>query len=77
MKPSTTRRSGVVIELHGATIKCAFSGKSFARPRASPLLGAARALDEPLTASPYIKVLQLVDRFRPNRHQNADAKAPA
>ena len=76
MKPTTTRRSGVEIELHGVNESVRIFREIIRLPGGGLMLGAPSTL-EPGPDSPYAGVLQLADTFRPNRRQDADAKATA
>ena len=58
MQPKTTRRKGVVIELHGATEYVQMFREIIRPPRGKPVLAAPDTLDASATASPYGAVLQ-------------------
>ena len=58
MKPTTTKRHGVAIELHSATEHLQVFREIIRPPRGKPVLGAPSLLDESATSSPYAGVLQ-------------------
>ena len=56
MRPSTTKRRGVVIELHSAEAQARIF-REIVHCGGKCLLGAPETLDEPITASPYFDLL--------------------
>jgi hypothetical protein len=58
MQPKTTKRCGVVIELHDSDAGVRLFREIIRPPRGKPVLGAAQTLDEPITASPYFDLLR-------------------
>ena len=58
MKPTTTKRHGVAIELHSATEHMQVFREIIRPPRGKPVLGAPSLLDESATSSPDAGVLQ-------------------
>ena len=56
MRPSTTKRRGVVIELHSAEAQARIF-REIVHSGGKSLLGAPETLDEPITASPYFDLL--------------------
>jgi hypothetical protein len=58
MKPATTKRQGVAIELHSATEHMQVFREITRPPRGKPVLGAPATLDASATGSPYAAVLQ-------------------
>ena len=57
MQPTTTKREGIVIEVHSANASVQVFREIIRPPRGKPVLGAPSTL-EPATASPYAAVLQ-------------------
>ena len=57
MKPKTTKRSGVVIELHSPTEHLSIFREIISVPRNKPVLGAADELAADTRGSPYADVL--------------------
>ena len=57
MKPKTTKRSGVVIELHSPTEHLSIFREIIRPPRGKPVLGAADELAADVKGSPYASVL--------------------
>ena len=57
-EPKTTKRCGVVIELHDSDAGVRLFREIIRPPRGKPVLGAAQTLDEPITASPYFDLLR-------------------
>jgi hypothetical protein len=72
MQPSTTKRRGVVIELHAADVHVQIFREIIRLPGRAPMLGTAATLDEPFT-SPYAAVLQLAATLQPDQRQDAGA----
>ena len=58
IKPTTTKRSGVVIEVHSANASVQVFREIIRPPRGKPVLGAPDTLDESATGSPFAGVLQ-------------------
>ena len=57
MQPKTTRRQGVVIELHGVEEPVRLFRQILKPPRGQPVLMAADTLDPPGSDSPYLDLL--------------------
>jgi hypothetical protein len=58
MQPTTTKRQGVVIELHDGDAGVRLFREIIRPSRGKPVLGAAVTIDEPITASPYFDLLR-------------------
>jgi hypothetical protein len=58
MQPKTTKRSGVVIELHSANEYVSLFRELIKPPRGKPILAAASELAPDIQGSPYAGVLQ-------------------
>jgi hypothetical protein len=58
MQPTTTKRQGVVIELHDGDAGVRPFREIIRPPRGKSVLGAAETIDEPITASPYFDLLR-------------------
>ena len=64
-KPSTTKRQGVCIELHGDNEPVGIFREILRSSGGKAMLGPAETLDGSFTDSPYAKVLQLAAKWRP------------
>ena len=72
MKPTTTKRQGMIIELHSTDAPVGVFREILRSSGGKSMLGAAEMLDGSFTDSPYAGVLKLVAKWKA-----ADAKAKA
>ena len=68
-QPTTTKRQGVIIELHDDHEQVSMFREIIRLPRRAPMLAAPTA--EPFIVSPYDGVLQLAAKWRPKPRQHA------
>jgi hypothetical protein len=73
MKPTTTKRQGVVIELHSADEPVGMFREILRSSGGKAMLGPAETLDGSFADSPYAKVLQQAAEWRPKPRQDAKA----
>ena len=77
MKPTTTKRQGVVIELHSANEPVGLFREIIRSASGKAILGAVEILEGSFTDSPYAKVLELAAERRAAAQAKAAAKVKA